>query len=99
MGTSTDQRCAMLYANWHCTGCRLTLPGCDAVTNRRSERACDLGRPVGQDDLRPGPPDAGERLPDGPVALDPAVRRGRLHHGVLTRHLVSRHWDVAHLGD
>src|SRR3954470_2453501 len=34
MGTSTDQRGAMLYATWYYAEDRMALPGCDAVTNR-----------------------------------------------------------------
>src|SRR6476619_15301 len=37
---------------------------------------CDVDRPVGEHDLRAGPADRGERLNDGPVTIDPAVRGG-----------------------
>src|SRR4051812_38219164 len=42
-----------------------------------------LGGPVGEDDLGAGSLDRGERLHDDAVAIDPAVRGGRLDHRVL----------------
>src|SRR3954468_21684082 len=54
-----------------------------------------LGRPVGEDVLRPGTLDPGQRLQDRPVPVDPALLGGGLDHRVLAGDLIrgDRHVD------
>src|SRR4051812_24579382 len=49
----------------------------------------DLGRPVGEDQVRPGPADAEDRFQHRGLAVDPAVRGGGLDHRVLAGNLVG----------
>ncbi|RYZ27986.1 MAG: porphobilinogen synthase, partial [Propionibacteriaceae bacterium] len=71
--------------------------GADLVMVKPALR--DLEGPVGEDDVRTRPTDRGERLADGGVAVDPAVRGGRLDHRVLARDVVRRDRHVHHLAD
>src|SRR5262245_20154147 len=43
---------------------------------------------IGDDDVRPGPADRGQRLHHRPLLVEPAELAGRLDHRVLPRHRV-----------
>ena len=76
---------------------RRSRPRSDRVS--AGEQARGLDRPVGQHRAGAGPPDRGQRLEDRPLAVDPAVGRGRLDHRVLAADLVGAHRHVHRVGD
>src|SRR4051794_27949606 len=65
---------------------------------RSAEPAGGLDRPVGEHRAGAGPADRGQRLQDGPLPVDPAVRGRRLDHRVLTADLVGADRDVDGVG-
>ena len=60
------------------------------VSEEPDEQRGGLGGPVGEDDVGAGPSDAGERLQDRRLPVDPAAGGGGLDHGVLAGDVVGR---------
>src|SRR5215813_5246499 len=52
------------------------------------QRPRRLAREVGDDQVRTGPTDRGQRLQHAPLLVEPAEASGRLDHRVLARHRV-----------
>src|SRR5437867_5281012 len=67
------------------------------IESRSGDPAGEVLGVVGQDDLGAGAGDAGERLLDDPLLVDPSPLGGGLDHRVFARHVVGRHRPVTGL--